>query len=120
MNSYNKTNVKFLSVISYIGPLFVVGKFSFEKNSDQLKFHNKQGEILFYLMSTLSLISVFLDYTFSFMLDCLSIIGLLFNISIAVTWIILAVMGIVSAFSSSKLCLPIIGSFAANKLNKEG
>ena len=119
MSLYNKTNVKFLSVVSYIGPLFVIGKFSFEKDCEQVKFHCKQGEILFYMMSLFILLSIILDYAFSFVLESLSIICFLFNIGIAVTWIMLAIMGIISAFSGSKISLPIVGSLS-NKINKEG
>lgn len=119
MSSYNKMNVKFLSVISYIGPLFVIGKFSFEKDSEQVKFHAKQGEVLFYIMFSLSLISCILDYTLSSMAESLSIICFLFNIGIGAAWLILSIMGIISAFSGSKVSLPIVGSFV-NKINKEG
>ena len=119
MNFYDKVNVKFLSVISYIGPLFIVGKFSFEKNCDQVKFHTKQGEFLFYIMFFLSLISAIFDYTLSSMVESLSIICFLANIGIGVTWLILSIMGIISAFSGTKVNLPIVGNFV-NKINKEG
>lgn len=119
MSSYNKMNVKFLSVISYIGPLFIIGKFSFEKNCEQVKFHTKQGEVLFYTMFFLSIASATLDFIFRFMLESLSIICFLINIGIGVTWFILALMGISSAISGSKVSLPIVGSFV-NKISKEG
>ena len=119
MNSYNKTNVKFLSVVSYIWPLFVIGKFSFEKNCEQVKFHVKQGEILFYLMLSLTLSSIISEVLLNYVSESLSIICFLINIGIGFSWIILAIMGIASAISNSKLSLPIVGFFA-NKLNKEG
>ena len=119
MNFFNKMNVKFLSVISYIGPLFIVGKFSFEKDCEQVKFHTKQGEFLFYIMFSLSLISSLLNYALSSLVESLGIICFLVNIGIGVTWIILSIMGIISAFSGTKVNLPIVINFV-NKINKEG
>ena len=40
-------NIKFLSAISYIGVLFVIGHFAVEKNNPDLRFHTFQGGILF-------------------------------------------------------------------------
>lgn len=119
MNYYNKLNVKFLSVISYIGPLFVIGKFSLEKNCDKVKFHVKQGEILFYLMSLLIFISIIIDYAFSFVWEYIGILCFLAKIGVSVMWIILAILGMISAFSDSKAILPVVGNLA-NRLNKEG
>lgn len=118
MNSYNHANIKFLSVIAYLGPLFVVGKFSYEKECAQVKFHCKQGEALFYMMTTLVLVSIFLDFTFNFVLDSLSIICFLFNIGVGVSWVILAIMGAASALSGTKVRLPIIG-VVLDKINNK-
>ncbi len=118
MNSYNHANIKFLSVIAYIGPLFVIGKFSYEKDCNQVKFHCKQGEVLFYIMATLVLVSIFLDFSFNFVLDSLSIICFLFNIGVGVSWMILSIMGATSALSSTKVRLPIVGA-VLDKINNK-
>ena len=44
---YNKVNVKLLSILAYIGPLFLMGKLSVEKDEPHVKFHTHQGAILF-------------------------------------------------------------------------
>ena len=44
---YNKVNVKLLSILAYIGPLFLMGKLSVEKEEDNVKFHTHQGAVLF-------------------------------------------------------------------------
>ena len=119
MSSYNKANVKFLSIVAYLGPLFIIGKFSFEKNCEQVRFHVKQGEILFCLMSFFALVSMILEYTFCSVLESFSIIFFLVNMGIGVMWLILAAMGVISACSGSKLSLPVVGTLA-NTLNKEG
>lgn len=119
MNSYNKMNIKFLSVVSYIGPLFVIGKFSYEKDSDQVNFHYRQGEILFFTMSILILSTIIFDYILNFISDSLSIICFLLKIGISVTWVILSIMGVISAISGSKTYLPIVGSLLKKISNKE-
>ena len=42
---YNKVNVKLLSILAYIGPLFLMGKLSVEKDEPHVKFHTHQGAI---------------------------------------------------------------------------
>ncbi len=118
MNKYNKANVKFLSVISYVGPLFLVGKFSLEKNCESVKFHVRQGEILFYSMIILSFLIAILDYTLSSLLESLSIISFLLYIGIAVAWLVLSFMGMASAFSASNASLPLVGELS-NKITKK-
>lgn len=120
MRHYNKTNIKFLSILSYIGPLFIIGKFSYEKNSDQVSFHCKQGELLFYIMTILILISITFDHFLTSLLESFSVICFLFKIGIIVTWIILSIMGIVSAFFESKTKLPIVGNLYDKFNNKKG
>ena len=39
---YNKVNVKLLSILAYIGPLFLMGKLSVEKDEPHVKFHTHQ------------------------------------------------------------------------------
>ncbi len=109
MEKFDKFNVKFLSIISYIGPLFLIGKFSVEKDSDQVRFHSKQGEILFYTMSCLSLIVLILQLTLSSLFETIEIICLLSYIAIGVAWLILLIMGISGAISSKMIYIPIIG-----------
>lgn len=118
MNSYNHSNIKFLSVMAYFGPLFIIGKFSYEKDCDQVKFHCKQGEVLFYIMATLVLVSVFLDFSFNFVLDSLSIICFLFNIGVGVSWVLLSIMGATSALAGTKVRLPIVGA-VLDKINNK-
>ena len=44
---YNKVNAKLLSILAYIGPLFIMGKVAVEKDEPGVKFHCRQGGILF-------------------------------------------------------------------------
>ena len=39
---YNKVNVKLLSILAYIGPLFLMGKLSVEKDEPHVKFHTQR------------------------------------------------------------------------------
>ena len=106
---YNKVNIKLLSALSYIGPLFLIGRFSVEKDSEQLKFHNKQGEVLFLLMLTFGTVTAIVSFLlFQILEEEFEIIIFLLFIGISVAWLVLAIMGICGAIKSKKICLPIV------------
>ena len=106
---YNKVNIKLLSALSYIGPLFLIGRFSVEKDSEQLKFHNKQGEVLFLLMLTVGTVTAIVSFLlFQILEEEFEIIIFLLFIGISVAWLVLAIMGICGALKSKKICLPIV------------
>ena len=44
---HNNSNIRFLSSISYLGILFVIGHFAVEKDNPDLRFHTFQGGVLF-------------------------------------------------------------------------
>lgn len=108
MDNFDKINVKILSAISYIGPLFLVGKFSVEKDSSDYKFHSKQGKILFFVMSIILLLIILLDKIFSFFFSSVSVIFLLFYIGIFISWIMLMSFGIYGSLKDIKIRLPFI------------
>ena len=106
---YNNVNIKLLSALSYVGPLFLIGRFSVEKDSDQLKFHNTQGELLFLLMVIVNVSVSAVNFILSqFLEESFEIIVFLIFIGISVAWLVLAIMGICGALKSKKICLPII------------
>lgn len=104
----DESNIKLLSVLAYIGPLFFMGMFSVEKDNSKVKFHTRQGSILFGL--------VLLSYSLSYLIVKIlhsfpavsEITGLLLFVLISVGWFILVIMGISSAFKGENNCLPII------------
>ena len=104
----DKSNIKLLSVLAYIGPLFFMGMFSVDKNNPKVKFHTRQGCILFIL--------VFLSYSLSYLIVKIlhsfpavsEIIGLLLFVLISVCWFILVIMGVSAAFKGENNWLPII------------
>ena len=108
MKDFDTLNVKVLSAISYLGPLFIIGRFSVEKNSDNFKFHSKQGEILFYSMFAISLIAWSLEQILYTFFDSFSIIFLLVYMGIFISWIILSLLGIYGSFNNKKIKLPFI------------
>lgn len=117
MNEYNKFNIKFLSVISYLGPLFIVGKFSLEKDEENVRFNVNQGKILFYLIMFLYLLVFSLNFFLEPFVETIEIITLLSYIGITAAWFILIIMGITAAIKGTKVKLPLVGRLA-NKLSK--
>ena len=112
MKQYDKFNVRILSILSYIGPLFIIGKFSLEKDEENVKFHTAQGEILFYLMAILLFITFVVDFFINPFIEVIEVITLLAYIGISVAWIILILMGVFSAAKGEKSALPLIGRVA--------
>ncbi len=104
----DKSNIKLLSVLAYIGPLFFMGMFAVEKDDHKVKFHTRQGSILFVL--------VLLSYSLSYLIVKLlssfpalsEVIGLLLLVFISVGWFVLVIMGVSSAFKGENNCLPIV------------
>lgn len=105
---YDKSNIKLLSVLAYIGPLFVVGLFAVEKDSPEVKFHSRQGEILFALVALSYLFSYAVSYLIYFFPAFLEIIWLLLLVLISVGWLILVIMGISGALRGEMTPLPIV------------
>lgn len=108
MNKKDNLNIKILSSLSYIGPLFIVGKFSVEKDSKEYKFHSKQGKYLFFSMTLILLFFIILEYFLSAFSESLSVIFLLVYIAISISWIIMSIIGISGAIKNKKVKLPFI------------
>lgn len=106
-------NVKFLSITAYLGPLFLIGLFSFEKNDEELKFHCEQGARLFIstviLYAVAWIVAMILSETLSTLATATSVFIFLI---ITALWISFAVMGVINAKKQRKYPLPLIGTIA--------
>ena len=101
-------NIKLLCVLSYIGPLFLMGKLSVEKDDPDVKFHTDQGLALFFLTIALICADFLVSVVLSFFPAMNEIISLLFSVAIAVMWVIITFMGIYSAVKKQRTKLPIV------------
>lgn len=119
MENYDKFNVKFLSIVSYIGPMFLIGKFSVEKESKQVKFHNKQGEILFYIFLFLYMVCVALHVLNKFTESVDEILAFTFTVGVSVAWVLLMIIGISNAIHGKLVGLPIVSWFVKNNTRSE-
>lgn len=106
---YNKVNVKLLSTLAYIGPLFIMGKVAVEKDEPEVKFHCRQGGILFVFVTVGYLVTTLLCFLLNGLPAVAEILGLLFYVGITVAWVILALMGMIGVFKHQKKPLPFIG-----------
>lgn len=103
-------NVKFLSVVAYIGPLFLMGKFSVEKENEFLKFHINQAVRLFVFELLSSVIfSLIIDLSKEILSMTVIIIVYAMGIIIALSWICMIYIGISNVIHSEITTLPIIG-----------
>jgi uncharacterized membrane protein len=95
-----QNNDMVMGVLSYLGPLVLV-PYLMNKNSDFVKFHTKQGMVLFGLEVVIMIVS---NMMYLWML------GSLLNLAT----LVLTIMGIVNVVQGHKKELPVIGSLASN------
>ena len=94
-------NSTVMGVLSYLGPLVLI-PFLMEKKDEFVKFHIKQGMVLFGLEIVIWLLSS-MFYSMSMLLNLLNL-----------ATFILAIMGVINVIQGQKKELPVIGSLAQN------
>lgn len=103
-------NVKFLSILAYIGPLFLIGKFSAENKNPDVMFHTNQGKRLFISVVAVYLLGgsiYFLVREFIPIIADIVIIAVC--IAINLTWVACAIYGIINVKKSRQKKIPFIG-----------
>ncbi len=99
----NQSAAKVVSILDYIGILWILGLF-IEKEDPDVKFHTNQGLILFLLEVISSAITI---------LSSIPFLGWLFSIVggiLGFLCLILAILGIVNASQGKTKPLPVIGN----------
>lgn len=114
----NNGNIRFLSAISYIGVLFVIGQFAVEKNNPDLRFHTIQGAVLFVFFSVLYFLDFLLYLALSFIPELQLIIVLLLTIALSIAYALMILIGIISALRFEQKLLPYIGNIAVSLRTK--
>ncbi len=108
----NNSNIRFLSAISYIGILFVIGHFAVEKDNPDLRFHTFQGGVLFAVFTSAYFVDFLLYSVLFFMPEFRMIISLLLTIAISIVYVMLMGLGIYHAAKFEQYILPFIGKAA--------
>ncbi len=90
-----------MGILSYLGPLVIV-PYMMNKDNDFVKFHTKQGLVLFGIEVIVWVIG-------SMMLPLMMIMSL-----VNLATLVLSIIGIVNVVQNNKKELPIIGSLAHN------
>ncbi len=114
----NNGNIRFLSAISYIGILFVIGHFAVEKDNPDLRFHTFQGGVLFALISVAYFCDFLIYVVLNFVPEIDMIITLLLTVGISVSYLMLMAMGMYHALRFEQKLLPFIGSAAVTLRTK--
>ncbi len=103
-------NIKFLSIISYVGPLFFMAKFSAEQNHPDVHFHQKQGQRLFVFIVSLYIMDILLHQLLRELLPTVaSTVFYVFAVIIVITGVCTSIYGIYSAVKCEKNIIPIVG-----------
>ena len=109
LSSYKSDHgAKFYSVISYIGPLFIIVRFLNKKQDIDIEFHSWHGGMLFF---TVSFLYMFVSWTqnFLFLLPTIAeMMGIILNTGVWTFWVVLSIMGIVNAYRMERKSLPFI------------
>ena len=105
MNNNNST-VKLITILDYIGILFILG-FFVEKDNEDVKFHTNQGIILCIFDIAVSIVASILG-----VFHCIPFVGWVFSLIATLLWLLVAAMvilGIVHAAKGERTPLPVIG-----------
>lgn len=94
-----KEKVNPIAILSYLGVLVLV-PLLVEKQDEFVKFHARQGLVLFIAEIVTMVIGWF------------PIIGWIFGFFLWILWAALSVIGIINVLSGKKTSLPLIGQFA--------
>ncbi|MBQ8133814.1 MAG: hypothetical protein IJ192_05360 [Clostridia bacterium] len=105
----NNGNIRFLSAVSYIGVLFVIGHFAVEKDNPDLRFHTFQGGVLFAFFVAMYFMDFLLYLALSFAPALQLILTLLLSVGISMAYILLMGMGIYYGAKCQQKLLPYVG-----------
>lgn len=89
-----------MAIISYLGPLCLIPYFT-KGSDDFVKFHAKQGLILFIFEALTWLIFRILPFWWWYLMNIVSLV-----------WLAFTIIGIINVVNKQKKELPIIGSLA--------
>ena len=109
--SENNDNIRFLSAISYIPFLFIVGHYAVEKDNPDLRFHKYQGAVLCGCFMVLYILEVLFLLILSFAHELQLILGFLLTGGITLAYIMMICFGFSSALKFQQKQLPFIGFF---------
>ena len=107
-------NIRFLSVISYISVLFVVGHFSVEKNNPDLRFHKYQGGVMFAFFSFFYLLDLLIYFLLSFSPELQTMIVFLITGALLIANCFMSALGIRYALRFEQRLIPFIGPVAVS------
>ena len=99
----NNSTAKVISILDYIGILWILGLF-IEKDDQDVKFHTNQGLTLFLLEVVTGVFTA---------LAVIPFVGFLFTIIggiLGIVCLVLAILGIVNAAQGQQKPLPVIGT----------
>ena len=111
MNEENG-NIRFLSAISYLGVLFLIGHFAVERDNPDLRFHKYQGGILCLSFLFLYMIDLLICLLFSFSPQLQAVVSFILTSAVSIAYIFMIYFGVSSALKFRQRQLPFIGFYA--------
>ena len=94
--------VRVITILDYIGPLFLLGLF-IEKDNEDVRFHTNQGLILFLLGVAAGIVGGIVS-------TLLGLVGSLLSGLLSLACLVLAILGIINAVNGQRRPLPVIGT----------
>lgn len=103
----NNSTAKVITILDYIGILWILGLF-IEKDDPDVKFHTNQGLILFLLEVVTGVVTGVFT-----LLSFIPVLGIVFTLAsglLGIVCLVLAILGIVNAAQGLQKPLPVIGT----------
>lgn len=109
-NGLSEKEIRIISMMSYIGPLFVVGRvLNKGGRSYSLDFHSWQGGILFFTMTAAYNLVGYIAKGGILFPVLREVVGLILYFGVSVGGIILSIMGVLNAYKGEQIYLPLVG-----------
>lgn len=108
----NNGTAKVISILDYIGILWILGLLV-EKDNPDVKFHTNQGLVLFLLDVVVGVVNAVFGF-----LSFIPVVGTLLSIvgwALGVACFVLMILGIVNAAQGQRKPLPVIGGITLLK-----
>ena len=123
MNNTANDSTKIYKILAYISILWIIGLLVQEKNDPKVRFHVGQGILLNIYFIAVYIIAIVVAVIMFIIGGIISgIIGTLISVLAGflifaawVSWLVLAIMGILSVIKGTDKPLPLIGKFAFYK-----
>lgn len=108
MQEHINTKIKFLALISYLGPLFIVARLSKDKQNVFLDFHARHATTVFVSQIIAYLLIFLIQLSLESLPALREILCILLTVFVSVSYLLFTIMGINNVMQNKQSGLPFI------------